>query len=60
LIQIKKHLLHYYKALWTNNSLQENYWNKDNVDDGLIITEELKEALKNGKSYGEDNLNYEL
>jgi hypothetical protein len=23
----------YYKELWTNNSLQENCWNTENVDD---------------------------
>ena len=24
----------------------------------MLTTEEVKEALKNGKSYGEENLNY--
>jgi len=25
--------LHNYKELWTYNSLQENYWNTENVDE---------------------------
>jgi hypothetical protein len=49
--------------LWTNNSLQENYWNTENIGDKFITTEELRETLKskkNGKSPGEDNLSSEL
>ena len=42
----KETSLHYYKALWINNTLQENYWNTENIDDGIITMEELKEALK--------------
>jgi hypothetical protein len=34
--------------LWTNNSLQENYWNTENVDD-VVTLEELQEALKTKK-----------
>jgi hypothetical protein len=34
----KKHF-HFYKELWTNNSLQENYWNTEYVDDKITITE---------------------
>ena len=45
--------------MWTNNSIQENYWNKE-TDDKIVTMEELKEALKNGKSPGEDNLNSEF
>ena len=44
----KETFLHSY-ILWTNNSLQENYWNTENVDDKIITMEELKEALKNKK-----------
>jgi hypothetical protein len=32
--------------LWTNNSLQGNCWNTDNIDDKIIKTEELKQAIK--------------
>jgi hypothetical protein len=51
--------LHYYKELRTNKSLQDGYWNTDNVDDE-IITEKFKEALKtkHAKSPGEDNLKF--
>jgi hypothetical protein len=35
----------YYKEFWTNNSLQENYWNTENADD-IITLEELQETLK--------------
>jgi hypothetical protein len=28
----------------TNNSLPENYWNTENVDDEILTMEELKEA----------------
>jgi len=38
-------LLHYYEALWTNDYLQENYWNTEKVDNGIITMEELEEAL---------------
>jgi hypothetical protein len=46
-------------------SLQENYWNRKNVDDEIIRMEGLKEVIKktppkNGKPPGEDNLNSEL
>ena len=44
----KAAFLHYYKELWTNNSLQENYWNRDDVDDKITM-EELKEELKKQK-----------
>jgi hypothetical protein len=30
-------------------SLQENYWNTENVDEEIIKMEELKEAIKNKK-----------
>jgi hypothetical protein len=58
----KENFLHYYGELWTNNSLQENYWNTENVNDEIITTGQLKEAIKtkNGKSPGEDNLNSDL
>jgi hypothetical protein len=39
-------LLHYYKDLRTNNSLEESYWNTENINDGIETTEKLKEALK--------------
>jgi hypothetical protein len=52
--------LHYYKEIWTNISLQENYLNTENVEDSIITMEKLKEALKIGKSPGENNLNSEL
>jgi hypothetical protein len=41
--------LHYYKELWNNNFLQENFWNTENVDDKIITMEKLKEALKKQK-----------
>ena len=41
----KAAFLHYYKELWTNNPLQENYWNTENIDDKFITMEELKETL---------------
>jgi hypothetical protein len=53
----KEIFVYYYKELWTNNSIQENYWNND-TDDKIVTMEELKEALK--KSPGKDNLNSEL
>ena len=58
----KETFLHYYKELWTNDSLQGYYWNKGNVDNEIVTMEELKEALKNknGKSPGEDNFDSEL
>jgi len=34
------------RNLWTNNSIHENYWNKE-ADDKIVTMEELKEALKN-------------
>jgi hypothetical protein len=40
--------------------LQENYLNTGNVDDAIITMEELKEALKIGKSPSENNINSEL
>jgi hypothetical protein len=53
--------LRYYKKLWTNNSLQGNYWNTDNIDDKIIKTEELKQAIKKtGISPAEGNLDCEL
>jgi hypothetical protein len=45
----KEIFLYYYKFLWTNISLQENYCNTENVDDEIIITNELREALNNKK-----------
>ena len=42
----KEIFLHYYKVSQANNSLQENYWNTENADNGIITMEELK-ALKN-------------
>jgi hypothetical protein len=42
----KETFLHNYKELWTHNSLQEKYWNTENVDDEIAIMEELKEALQ--------------
>jgi hypothetical protein len=35
--------------LWTNNSLPESYWSKENVDNKIEIMEELKEAKKKKK-----------
>jgi hypothetical protein len=43
----KETFLHHYKEIWTSNSLQENFWNTENVDDKIITMEELKEALTN-------------
>jgi len=37
--------VHYYKVLWTNHSLQENYWNTENIDD-ILTLQEVQEALK--------------
>jgi len=44
----KEIFVHYYKILWTNNSIQENSWTKE-TDDKIVTMEDLKEALKNGK-----------
>jgi hypothetical protein len=47
--------------LWTNNSLQGNCSNTDNIDDKIIKTKEMKEAIKKvGISPAEGNLNSEL
>ena len=43
----KETFLHNYKEIWTSNSLQEHFWNTENVDDKIITMEELKEALTN-------------
>jgi len=59
----KETCLHYYKESMTNNSLQENYWNRENIIDEIITMEKLEETLKkqkNVKSPGKDNLNSEL
>jgi hypothetical protein len=42
----KEIFLHYYKELWNNNFLQENYWDTENVDDQRLAMEELKTVLK--------------
>jgi hypothetical protein len=46
--------------LRTNNWYQGNYRNTANVQEDILTMEELKEALKNGKSLGEHNLYFEL
>lgn len=47
--------------MWTNNSLQGNCSNTDNIDDKIIKTKEMKEAIKKvGISPAEGNLNSEL
>jgi len=33
----KKTFLHYYKELWTNNSLQENYTGQQIVTDVMLL-----------------------
>jgi hypothetical protein len=43
----KETFLHYCKALWITNSLQENFWNTENVNDEIITMEELKKSTKN-------------
>jgi hypothetical protein len=45
----KEIFLYHCNFLWTNISLQENYFNTENVDDEIIIMEELKGALNNKK-----------
>jgi hypothetical protein len=40
---------HYYKESYANNSLQENYWNTENADDGIITMEEFKALKKTEK-----------
>jgi hypothetical protein len=41
--------------------MQGKCWNTDNIDDKIIKTEELKEAIKKtGISHAEGNLNSEL
>jgi hypothetical protein len=42
----KETFLLYCWELWTSNSYQEIYWNTDNVDDGIVTMEELKELNK--------------
>jgi len=39
----RKKKFHCYKELWTNNSLQENYWNTENVGDKITITKRERE-----------------
>jgi hypothetical protein len=48
------------EKLRTNNWYQGNYWNTANVQEDILTTDELKNALKNGKSTGKENLNFEL
>lgn len=35
----KEIFLHCYKKLWANDSLQEYYWNRENIDDEIITME---------------------
>jgi hypothetical protein len=43
----KETFLHYYKESMKNISLQENDWNRENIEDEIITMEKLKQTLKN-------------
>jgi len=42
----KEIFLYYYKKSLTNNTLQENYLNTENIEGEIITMENLKEALR--------------
>jgi hypothetical protein len=41
-LKVKKYF-HCFKELWTNNALQENDWNRENVDDNYYTEERERE-----------------